>query len=221
MLQEHDGALSFTTDVWMSPNHKVFIAVTVHFENNGVPICMILNIVEVAMSHLGVNLAAAFADILQEFGVSDKVSFNERTLEKILTCILQILCITCDNTSPNDTMIDELGNLIISFPGDANHAWCFNHVVILIVKSSIHQFDVPKGKADVVLDEAKRELRELMEGLDIEEEEMVGEWEVLEDDDDENTDGWIDEVASLSVADREELDANIRPIRLVLVKVSH
>jgi len=49
-------------------------------------------------------------------------------------------------------------------------------------------------------DEAERELRELVEGLDIEEEETAGEWEVLEDDDDENTDGWIDEIASLSVA---------------------
>ena len=181
----------------------------------------LLDIVEVAMSHSGVNLAAAFADILQEFGVSDKVSFDERTLEKILTCILQILCITCNNASPNDTMVNKLSNLIVSFPGDANHAQCFNHVIALIAKSLIHQFDVPKGKADAVLDEAEREPRELVEGLDIEEEETVGEWEVPEDDDDENTDGWIDEVASLSVADREELDANIRPIRLVLVKVSH
>jgi len=133
-------------------------AVTVHFENNGVLICMILDIVEVAMSHSGVNLAAAFADILQEFRVSDKVSFNERTLENILTCILQILCIMCDNASPNDTMIDKLSNLIVSFPGDANHAQCFNHVNALVSKSSICQFDIPKGKADAVLDEAKREL---------------------------------------------------------------
>ena len=55
MLQEHDGALSFATDIWTSPNHKVFIVVTVHFENNGVPICMIPEIVEVAMSHLGLT----------------------------------------------------------------------------------------------------------------------------------------------------------------------
>ena len=221
MLQEHDGALSFATDAWTSPNHKAFIAVTVHFENDGVPICMILDIVEVAMSHSGVNLAAAFADILKEFRVSDKVSFNERTLEKILTCILQILCIMCNNSSPNDTMINELSNLIASFPRDANRAQCFNHVIALVAKSTICQFDVPKGKADAALDEAERELRELAEGLDIEEEEMVGKWEPLEDDDNENTDGWVDEVACLSVADCEELDANIRPIRLVLVKVSH
>jgi len=73
MLQEHEGTLSFATDAWTSPNHKVFVAVTVHFENNGVPLCMILDVVEVAISHSGVNLAAAFTDILAEFGVSDKV----------------------------------------------------------------------------------------------------------------------------------------------------
>lgn len=73
MLREHEGSLSFATDAWTSPNHKAFVAVTVHFENDGVPVCMILDVVEVALSHSGVNLAAAFADILDEFGVSDKV----------------------------------------------------------------------------------------------------------------------------------------------------
>ena len=34
---------------------------------------MLLDIVEVARSHSGVNLAAAFAKILEDFGISDKV----------------------------------------------------------------------------------------------------------------------------------------------------
>lgn len=34
---------------------------------------MLLDIVEVAKSHSGINLAAAFAKILDEFGISDKV----------------------------------------------------------------------------------------------------------------------------------------------------
>lgn len=76
MLQEHDGALSFATDVWTSPNHKAFVAVTVHFEHDGVSICLLLDVVEVAMSHLGANLAAAFARILKEFGISNKVSLQ-------------------------------------------------------------------------------------------------------------------------------------------------
>ena len=51
---------------------------------------------------------------------------------------------------------------------------------------------------------------------------MQGQWEVPDNDDGEKDgDGWVDEVAALSIADHEELEANIRPIRLVLVKVSH
>jgi hypothetical protein len=73
-MKEHDGDLNFATDAWTSPNHKAFIAVTVHFEHNGKPMCFLLDLVEVAVSHSGVNLAAAFAKILNDFGISEKVS---------------------------------------------------------------------------------------------------------------------------------------------------
>ena len=66
--------MSFATDAWTSPNHKAYVAVTVHFENNGKPVSMLLDIVELACSHSGLNLAAAFAKILEDFGISDKVS---------------------------------------------------------------------------------------------------------------------------------------------------
>ena len=59
----------------MSPNHKAFIAVTVHFEKDSVPISMLLDIVEVMHSHSGLNLTAAFAKILDDFGISDKVRY--------------------------------------------------------------------------------------------------------------------------------------------------
>ena len=72
--KEHLGALSFATDAWSSPNHKAYVAVTVHFEQDGVPVSMLLDIVEVPCSHSGLNLAKAFANILEDFGVSDKVS---------------------------------------------------------------------------------------------------------------------------------------------------
>jgi hypothetical protein len=73
-LQEHKGALSFATDAWTSPNHKAYVAVMVHFENQGVSMVMLLDIVELACSHSGFNLAAAFAKILEDFGISNKVS---------------------------------------------------------------------------------------------------------------------------------------------------
>jgi len=54
----------------------VYVAVTVHFEKDGVPVLMLLDIVKVARSHSGLNLAAAFAKILDDFGISDKASKN-------------------------------------------------------------------------------------------------------------------------------------------------
>ena len=49
------------------------MAITVHMEHDGEPISMLLDIVEVAKTHSGVNLAAAFAKILEKYGISDKV----------------------------------------------------------------------------------------------------------------------------------------------------
>ena len=72
MLQEYEGQLNFATDAWTSPNHKAF-AFTVHFAHKGAPVLMLLDLVEVAKSHSGVNLAAAFAKVLEDFGISDKV----------------------------------------------------------------------------------------------------------------------------------------------------
>ena len=73
------------TDAWTSPNHKAYIAVTVHFENKGVPVSMLLDIVEVARSHSGLNLAAAFAKILEDFGISDKVNSNNKSVNMLKT----------------------------------------------------------------------------------------------------------------------------------------
>jgi len=80
--------LNFATDAWTSPNHKAVVAVSVYFKQNGKPMCLILDVVEVThvrsvntfhnsqktylslQAHLGFNLATAFAQILDEFGIS-------------------------------------------------------------------------------------------------------------------------------------------------------
>jgi hypothetical protein len=84
--QQYKGKLNFATDAWTSPNHKAYLAVTVHFEQNGIPVLMLLDIVHVATSHSGINLAAAFAKILDDFGISDKVR-GTTELELYLTTI--------------------------------------------------------------------------------------------------------------------------------------
>jgi hypothetical protein len=48
--------------------------VSVHFEKDGVSMAMLLDLVEVAQSHSGENLARTFARILDDFGISSKVS---------------------------------------------------------------------------------------------------------------------------------------------------
>jgi hypothetical protein len=68
--------LSFGIEAWTSPNNKAYVAVTVHFEQNGEPMCLLLDIVQVAKLHSGFNLATAFANILEEFGISKKVRFH-------------------------------------------------------------------------------------------------------------------------------------------------
>jgi hypothetical protein len=66
--------LNFATDAWTSPNHKAFVAVTVHFQLDGALVAMLLDLVEVAESHSSLNLAAVFAKILEDFTIAHKVS---------------------------------------------------------------------------------------------------------------------------------------------------
>ncbi|KAG2740566.1 hypothetical protein P692DRAFT_201840419 [Suillus brevipes Sb2] len=47
MMMEYAGRLNFSTDAWTSPNHRAFVAVLVHLEHNGVPLCFPLDVVEV------------------------------------------------------------------------------------------------------------------------------------------------------------------------------
>ena len=42
---------------------------------------MLLDLVEVACSHSGLNLAAAFAQVLEDFGISDKVRMNFKKMK--------------------------------------------------------------------------------------------------------------------------------------------
>jgi hypothetical protein len=73
MHQNYEGKLSFATDAWTSPNHKAYIAVTVHFEQDGALISMLLDLVQVTKSHTGLTLVVVFAKILEDFGITHKV----------------------------------------------------------------------------------------------------------------------------------------------------
>ncbi|GBE82417.1 putative AC9 transposase [Sparassis crispa] len=200
MLQEFDGELNFATNAWTSPNNKAIVVFTVHLHHKGTPLRMVLDVVEVAESHSGVNLAAAFAKMLNEFQIT-----------------IKMLGVTADNATPNDVMIDELDDLIELFHGQANHSRCFDHIVNLVAKMLLRQFDVPKGKADTALDEAENSLRELAKDIKLNDTGEEGGND--EDEPADNIDGWDDERGALFIEECAELDASVRPVKFVLVKL--
>jgi len=124
-------------------------------------------------------------------------------------------------------MIEELANLLDDFPGPANQTRCFLHILNLVVRSIIWQFDLPKSKktldgadkGDPTLDAAMRELLKLAGDIDLEEQITVsaGDDNKVADDDEE---GWVDEHEDMTEEDLKELAASVQPVRLLLTKVT-
>ncbi|PIL36561.1 hypothetical protein GSI_00250 [Ganoderma sinense ZZ0214-1] len=207
MLQEYDGDLHFATDAWTSPNHRAFVAVTVHLEVEGNPLALLLDLVEVPRSHSGVNLAAEFATILKEFDIADK-----------------ILTVTCDNASNNKTMIEKLVDLLPDFPGEVNHVRCFAHVLNLVAKSLIKQFDAEAEHEQAEVGADEQELLELTRDLEDEERTTLAEEAVANagaegENTADNTDDEVDAMAEMSDEEREKFARDVRPVKLVMAKI--
>lgn len=121
-------------------------------------------------------------------------------------------------------MTEQLGVLLDAFNGDFSRTRCFLHILNLVAKSMLRQFDV-KTVGDVKEgDDDVRALLELARDLEAEERETEqerqqeqGESENAEEDNDEM---WVDEVASLDDNEREEFEREVRPVKMVLAKVS-
>jgi hypothetical protein len=136
-----------------------------------------------------------------------------------LLTIVQVLSVTCNNASANDTMIDELSELLEEFPGSANRTRCFNHILNLVAKSVMKQFDVPKARAGEALDAAA----EALVGLsgDIESQETYQDRDLVGDNEkDDNSEGLVDIRQEMSDEEIAVLDKMLRPVWLVLAKVS-
>ncbi|KAG2060652.1 hypothetical protein BDR06DRAFT_967098 [Suillus hirtellus] len=137
---------------WTAPNHKAFVVISVHLKHEGEPLVMLLNIIEVPKSHTSLNLAEAFTKVLLEFGVSNK-----------------ILSITANNAENNDMMMAELADKVVHFRGEIARTQCFLHIVNLVAKSILKQFDIPKKQVDNLLGRDE-ELHKLGRDIDLEDE---------------------------------------------------
>jgi hypothetical protein len=76
-----------------------------------------------------------------------------------------------DNVSNNSTMIEHLSMNLEDVPSASNQTRYFLHILNITAKVIIKQFDVPKAKNGVAMDEAAQALASLAEGLDTAEQE--------------------------------------------------
>jgi hypothetical protein len=151
------------------------------------------------------NLAVAFAEVLHDFGIEHK-----------------ILSVTCDNVSNNDTMLTELAHKLTKIsPVNCTH--CFAHILNLVAKSLLKQFDVKQD--DKMKDDLTDDEQTLLDlAGDIEQEECTTAQEKddadNETEDEDDLDGWVDELEALTLDEWEDLEESIRPVKRMLVKVT-
>lgn len=144
-------------------------------------------------SHSGLNLALVFVNILKEFKIEHK-----------------ILSITCHNASNNDTMVEEMAKMLTAF-SEVNHTHYFTHIINLIAKSLLKQFDLKeKDEKDLTDDECK--LVKLAGNIKEEEQIFIMESDTGDGDtaDDDDIDGWVDEIEELTYAEKENLDDSVK-----------
>jgi hypothetical protein len=136
-----------------------------------------------------------------------------------MPCGWQMLSLTADNASANDTMTRQLAKLIPSFGGEPTRTRCFLHIVNLVAKSILKEFDSSKNKADLDEDLLATAGDDLAEGLEGEEQITLAERGDEDDMEDDDVEGWVDEMEEMSIDERNILKQSMRPVRITLVKV--
>ncbi|KAK6977237.1 ribonuclease H-like domain-containing protein [Favolaschia claudopus] len=198
------ACISTATDAWTSPNHKAYVAVSGHFEEDGVKVDCLLDFVEVPVAHTGENLAEVLSNVIHDFGIENKH-----------------LSITADNASSNDTMMTHLETLLPSFSADLDRMRCFAHVINLVAKSLLKMFDPPKkddGTSDKNRDDDADD--DEPDGL-LDLDELLEELHDLERTapEQDDTDDIFDEVAQMLDNDRTFFLESTKEIRSALSKI--
>lgn len=133
-------------------------------------------------------------------------------------------------------MVEKLAEIMSDFPGEANRARCLAHIVNLVAKIILRQFDKSKKKKKKNVPEEPsgndKELEDLGEEYDEEEEKVLDkeEKEMDEGNDDEGKDDDNDvdvvklarDIEILEEAMEEEIEGatgEVKPVRQVLYKV--
>ncbi len=113
-------------------------------------------------------------------------------------------------------MITELAKILPKF-SEVGHTQCFLHIVNLVAKSIIRQFNIPKKQDDGHLDKVEQELCNLAGNINLENKEakeLMAQCQIdgeihMEDERDNNVEGWVDEVTLLSPSECECIEEDI------------
>ncbi|CAG8851706.1 19813_t:CDS:2, partial [Gigaspora margarita] len=119
--------LSFISDLWTSPNNKLYISATVHYiDENWALKEIIIDFGLLSGKHNGVNLANGFFWILEDYNIVSK-----------------FLAITLDNATNNNVFVQEL---VIKLKKEMDVSWdpeClrfryFNYILNLAVQAVLN-----------------------------------------------------------------------------------
>ncbi|THH17103.1 hypothetical protein EUX98_g9192 [Antrodiella citrinella] len=209
LLISYEGRVSFSSDTWISPNHRSYMAILAHIEHEGQPLVLPLDLAEVPFSHTGAALSEVMQRTAVDFGIATKV-----------------LAFTGDNATNNDTLCTEWHKRNLEFLGEESRIRCILHTESLAARIIIKQFDILPGSSAIDMDDTEKVLRELAEGLeappvtarsdDTDEDESDSNSEDELADDDE---GSFDERATMSAGERRQHEVDVRPMKMVLVKL--
>jgi hypothetical protein len=139
----------------------------------------------------------------------------------------KILGVTCDNATANDVMIESMATIMSNFGSEANRVRCLAHIVNLVVKIILRQFDVSTRKekehdsAETRDDAEELKLEdddELVRVLDKEEKEM-DEGDVTDDEDYETLARDVEMIEEVMEEEIKEASMLVKPVRQVLFKV--
>ncbi|KAJ3510755.1 hypothetical protein NMY22_g15875 [Coprinellus aureogranulatus] len=125
------GKVHLAADGWTVPNVYSFIGATIHYIKDGELKLTVLDFIKLTKAHLGVYLAARIAECVQDWGLKDK-----------------IMAFVGDNTSNNDTLVQELKELVLSFHGQEHQVRCFAHVLNLVAGAILSLFTCKQEDKD-------------------------------------------------------------------------
>jgi len=111
-------------------------------------------------------------------------------------------------------MIDHLAILLEAFPGSANRTRCFTHILNLVAKCILKQFDAPKKQKGDNNNMDEEDATDLQFALDELEDELEN------DGVDEDINKWeYDMRIEMTEDEIEELEKSVKPVQRVLTKV--